>query len=149
MIGKFFILGIRLYKSLLQYSNSMHIIYFQIYITKLLLHVSVCNTPSSGRTSYTFSELPGFHKNFTKDMLYSIHCIIILWMNNVFTMIKTMYSSRIKNQPDATNYFIVLLIGSKCFGHYYAHHQKLATMLLIITLVLSFLVCYVLEVRCG
>ena len=37
---------------------------------------------------------------------------------------------RIKNQLDATCYFIVLLIGSICFGHYYAHHQKLATTLL-------------------
>jgi len=25
-----------------------------------------------------------------------------------------------KNQLDATYYFIVLLIGSTCFGHYYA-----------------------------
>jgi len=33
-----------------------------------------------------------------------------------------------KNQLDAT-YFIVLLIGSTCFGHYYAHHQELATMM--------------------
>ena len=37
--------------------------------------------------------------------------------------------------------FIVLLIGSTCFGHYYAHHQELATMMLITTLVVSFLVC--------
>ena len=56
---------------------------------------------------------------------------------------------RIKNQPDATHYFIVLLIGSTCFGHYYAHHQELATMMLITTLVVSFLVCCMLEVRCG
>ena len=27
---------------------------------------------------------------------------------------------RIKNQIDATYYFIVLLTGSTCFGHYYA-----------------------------
>ena len=46
-----------------------------------------------------------------------------------------------KNQLDATYYFIVLLIGSTCFGHYYAHHQDLATMMLITTLVVSFLVC--------
>ena len=26
-----------------------------------------------------------------------------------------------KNQLNATYYFIVLLIGSACFGHYYAH----------------------------
>jgi len=31
-----------------------------------------------------------------------------------------------KNQLDATYYFIVLLIGSTCFGHYYAHHQVAA-----------------------
>jgi len=53
---------------------------------------------------------------------------------------------RIKNQLDATYYFIVLLIGSTCFGHYYAHHQELATMMLITTLVDSFLVCCRLEV---
>jgi len=53
-----------------------------------------------------------------------------------------------KNQLDAT-YFIVLLIGSTCFEHYYAHHQALVTMLFIITLVVSFLVCCMLEVRCG
>jgi len=43
-----------------------------------------------------------------------------------------------KNQLDATYYFIVLLIGSTCFGHYYAHHQELATITLITTLVVSF-----------
>ena len=43
-----------------------------------------------------------------------------------------------KNQLDATYYFIVLLIGSTCFGHYYAHHLELATKMLIIKLVVSF-----------
>ena len=54
-----------------------------------------------------------------------------------------------KNQLDATYYFIVLLIGSTCFGHCYAHHQELATIMLITTLVVSFLVCCMLEFRCG
>jgi len=45
---------------------------------------------------------------------------------------------RIKDQLDATWYFIVLLIGSTRFGHYYAHHRELATMVLITTLVVSF-----------
>ena len=40
---------------------------------------------------------------------------------------------RIKNQLDATYYFIVLLIDSTCFGHCYAHHQELATIMLITT----------------
>jgi len=43
---------------------------------------------------------------------------------------------------DATYYFIVYLIGSTCFGHYYAHHQEFATMMLITTLIVSFLVCW-------
>jgi len=54
-----------------------------------------------------------------------------------------------KNQLGAIYYFIVLLIGSTCFGHYYAHHQELPTVMLITTLVVSFLVCCRLEVRCG
>ena len=54
-----------------------------------------------------------------------------------------------KNQIDATYYFIVLLIGSTCFGHYYAHHQELTTVMFITTLVVSFLGCCRLEVRCG
>jgi len=37
------------------------------------------------------------------------------------------YHQKNENQLDATYYFIVLLIGSTCFGQYYAHHQELAT----------------------
>jgi len=33
-----------------------------------------------------------------------------------------------KNQLDALYYFIVLLIGSTCFGHYYAHYHELVMM---------------------
>jgi len=39
----------------------------------------------------------------------------------------------INNQLDATYYFIVLLIGSTCFGQYYVHHQEIATVMLITT----------------
>jgi len=52
-----------------------------------------------------------------------------------------------KNQLDVTCYFIVLLIGSTFFGHYYAHHQELATMMVITTLVVSFLVYCILEFK--
>jgi len=45
--------------------------------------------------------------------------------------------------------FYCTVIGSTCFGHCYAHHQELMTMMLITTLVVSFLACYMLEVRCG
>jgi hypothetical protein len=54
-----------------------------------------------------------------------------------------------KNQLDATYCFTVLLIGSTCFGHYYAYHQELRTKLLITTLEVSFLFCRKLEVKCG
>ena len=32
-----------------------------------------------------------------------------------------------KIQLDATYYFIMLMLGSTCFGHHYAHHQDLTT----------------------
>jgi len=32
-----------------------------------------------------------------------------------------------KNQLDATECFIALIICSTCFGHFYAHHQELKT----------------------
>jgi len=54
-----------------------------------------------------------------------------------------------KNQLDATWYFVVLLIGSTRFKHYYAHHQELASMMLFTTLVVSFLVCCILDVSCS
>ena len=42
-----------------------------------------------------------------------------------------------KNQLVATYYFIVLLIGSTCFGHYYAHHQELATIMFRFTILIN------------
>ena len=32
-----------------------------------------------------------------------------------------------KNQLDATEWFIALIIRSTCFGHFCAHHQELET----------------------
>ena len=34
---------------------------------------------------------------------------------------------RKENQLDATECFIALIICSTCFGHFYAHHQELET----------------------
>ena len=45
-------------------------------------------------------------------------------------MKQIMYILELKKQLDATWYFIVLLIGSTCYEHYYANHQELATMML-------------------
>jgi len=38
-----------------------------------------------------------------------------------------------KIQLDATYYFIMLMLGSTCFGHHYAHHQELTTIELVTT----------------
>jgi len=38
-----------------------------------------------------------------------------------------------KNQLDATYFFIMLMIGSTCFGHCYAHHLELTTIVVITT----------------
>jgi len=38
-----------------------------------------------------------------------------------------------ENQLDATEWFIALIICSKCFGHFYAHHQELETLCMLLT----------------
>ena len=55
--------------------------------------------------------------------------IYIYWRNLACYGQQKCHNWRVKNQTDATWYFIVLLIGSSCFEHYYAHHQELATMM--------------------
>jgi len=42
-------------------------------------------------------------------------------------MLELQIALKNKNQLYATCYFIVLLIGSTCFEHYYAHHQELVS----------------------
>ena len=42
------------------------------------------------------------------------------------------YKCREKNQLDATERFIGLIICSTCFGHLYAHHQELETILVLV-----------------
>jgi len=37
-----------------------------------------------------------------------------------------------ENQLDATECFIALIICSTCFGHLYAHHQELETVLVLL-----------------
>ena len=39
---------------------------------------------------------------------------------------------REENQLDATECFIAIIICSTCFGHSYAHHQELETVLLLL-----------------
>ena len=39
-----------------------------------------------------------------------------------------------KNQLDATEWFIALTIFSTCFGHFYAHHQELEAICVLLPL---------------
>jgi len=80
-------------------------------------------------------------------LILNCHRNIAVWINRPNSV--RLLFLEIKNQLDVIYYFIVLLIGSTCFGHYYDHHQELATMMLITTLVVPFLVCCRLKVRCG
>ena len=43
-----------------------------------------------------------------------------------------MNKRREENQLDATECFIALIICSTCFGHLYAHHQELQTILVLL-----------------
>ena len=49
-----------------------------------------------------------------------------------------------KNQLDATEWFIALIICSTCFGHFYAHHQEFE----IICVLLPPMVCDALIAGC-
>ena len=42
------------------------------------------------------------------------------------------YTRREENQLDATECFIAFIICSACFGHLYAHHQELETVLVLL-----------------
>ena len=44
----------------------------------------------------------------------------------------SLYKRREENQLDATECFIALIICSTCFGHLYAHHQELETILVLL-----------------
>ena len=65
------------------------------------------------------------HKRSTTDHMWCLLDLAPLWQ------------LKNKNHLDATYYSIVLLIGWTCFGHYCAHHQELATIMLLTTLVVS------------
>jgi len=53
-----------------------------------------------------------------------------------------------KIQLDATYCFIMLMLGSTCFEHYYAHHQELTAIALVTTQIVWFWSCCWLEVKC-
>jgi len=65
----------------------------------------------------------------SRNILYSLgQCKF-----DVYWTVRRIDNWRIKIQLDATYYFIVLMLGSTCFGHHYAHHQELTTIALVNT----------------
>ena len=44
----------------------------------------------------------------------------------------SLYKRKEENQLNATEWFIGLVIRSTCFGHLYAHHQELETILVLL-----------------
>ena len=86
-------------------------------------------------TSDSWLIKPRFESSLGHRFLTGFHVIPHSFQINVGIVTEE------KNQLDVIYYFIVLLIGSTCFGHYYAHHQEIATIMLITTLIVSFLVC--------
>jgi len=53
-----------------------------------------------------------------------------------------------KIQLVATYYFFMLMLGSECFGHHYAHHQEIRTIAFVTTQAVWFSICCWLEVEC-
>ena len=49
----------------------------------------------------------------------------------------SLYKRREENRLGTTEWFISFIICSTCFGHLYAHHQELATILVL----LPYMVC--------
>ena len=119
---------------------------YGLHILHVLLHVTVNQATSAQWQSnmrsagdYQYSTAPHLTKLTKQENPPSIFSI-----NN-------MEQSQLKNknQIDANCCFIIIMIGSTCFGHCYAHHQELATVrvVLITTWAVRFLGCCWLEVR--
>ena len=86
------------------------------------IHKETCSTSSSSTRC----------RNFRTDRIQQLSATTMAPKYNPSQCsLKSPALLKNKNQLDATYYFIVLLIGSTCFGHYYAHHQELATIMLI------------------
>ena len=49
-----------------------------------------------------------------------------------FNATRYFISLEMKNQLDATEWFIALIICPTCFGHFYVHHQELETICLLL-----------------
>ena len=64
------------------------------------------------------------------------------------TYLAAIYFIEKKNHLDATELFIALIIRSTCFGHFYAHHQELETIVFYYRLRCAVLGCWLSGARC-
>ena len=68
-------------------------------------------------TEYTLCSSVFEHRKDKLDVCLSVHRCICIGKNN---------------QLDITECFIALMIGSARFGHFYAHHQELETICMLL-----------------
>ena len=69
-------------------------------------------------------------------LVYLFLCLVTLKIHNAYLYLCNVPTNaqlcvEKKNQLDATERFIALIICSTCFGHFYAHHQELDTICVI------------------
>ena len=134
-------------ESLKSDSHNKYSTWRPIYVSDHISFISLQNGKFFSQVLYRSQNT-----RFIYNIFFSKIMQFMRWSWKIFDFYWTVHHCdnwRIKNQTDATCYFIVLLKGSTCFGHYYAYHQELAPIMLITTLVVSFLGCCMLEVRCG
>ena len=81
------------------------------------------------------------HKWISKGVPLPVNSFNIVSVHYTFELLRDnsciiyRYKTELKNkiQLDATYYFIMLMLGSTCFGHHYAHHQELTTIAFVTT----------------
>jgi len=83
--------------------------------------------------------------NIVTRVLFTIPALFLSVPN---TLEKSRKFLKNKILLDATCYFIMLVLGSTCFGHHYAHHQELTTIALVTTYAVWFWRCCWLGVKC-
>jgi len=86
--------------------------------------VSVCEVP----TSLIYTTI--LHKTMFY-CLTPLHHACRVCVKKILNEFHAIIEKKI--QLDPTYYFIMLMLGSTCFGHHYAHHQELATIALVTT----------------
>ena len=86
-----------------------------------------------------------FKKVICFDTKHLLACSKLEWQTwCVFVRASLHMRREEKNQLDATEWFIALITCSKYFGHFYAHHQELET----ICVLLLHMVCSALVAGC-